>query len=112
MDSIQLKTMELLTYHCGCLGNLVTMATRYVADAYSLKEPLFFTIIYPCDMAYFHQPIRIELQLCSIAQPEERETQIVLLGYDAHFCLHFILFVGLVHVVMTVAVNVFGRLLI
>ena len=66
----------------------------------------------PCDMAYFHQPIRIELQLCSIAQPEERETQIVLLGYDAHFCLQLILFVGLVHVVMTVAVNVFGRLLI
>ena len=45
-------------------------------------------------MAYFHQPIRIELQLCSIAQPEERETQIVLLGYDAHFCLQLILFCG------------------
>ena len=71
-----------------------------------------YRLMSPCDMAYFHQPIRIELQLCSIAQPEERETQIVLLGYDAHFCLQLILFVGLVHVVMTVAVNVFGRLLI
>ena len=39
MDSIQLKAMELLTYHCGCLDNLVTMATRYVADAYCPKEP-------------------------------------------------------------------------
>ena len=39
MDTIQLKTKELLTYHCGCLGNLVTMANRYVADAYCPKEP-------------------------------------------------------------------------
>ena len=39
MDTIQFKTMELLTYHCGCLGKLVTMAMRYVADAYCPKEP-------------------------------------------------------------------------
>ena len=39
MDSIQLKTKELLTYCCGCHGNLVTIATRYVADAYCPKEP-------------------------------------------------------------------------
>ena len=34
MDSIGLKTKELLTYYCGCHGNLVTIAMRYVADAY------------------------------------------------------------------------------
>ena len=34
MGSIELKTNELLTYHCGCHGNLVTIATRYVANAY------------------------------------------------------------------------------
>ena len=39
MDSIQLKTKELLMYHCGYYGNLVTIATRYVADAYHLIEP-------------------------------------------------------------------------
>ena len=33
MDTMQLKTKELLTYCCGCHGNLVTIATRYVADA-------------------------------------------------------------------------------
>ena len=33
MDSIQHKTKELLTYHCGCHGNLVTIAMRYVIDA-------------------------------------------------------------------------------
>ena len=31
-------TKNLLTYHCGCHGNLVTIATRYVADAYRPKE--------------------------------------------------------------------------
>ena len=30
---------ELLTYHCGCHGNLVAIATRYVDDAYHPKEP-------------------------------------------------------------------------
>ena len=34
VDSIQLKTMELLTHDCGCYGNLIIMAMRYVADAY------------------------------------------------------------------------------
>ena len=29
---------ELLTYHCGCHGNLVTIATRYVADASYPKQ--------------------------------------------------------------------------
>ena len=41
MDSIRLKTKELLMYHCGCYGNLVTIATLYVADAYRPKEPLY-----------------------------------------------------------------------
>ena len=35
MDSIRLKTKELLTYYCGCHGNLVTLATRFDPDAYS-----------------------------------------------------------------------------
>ena len=39
VDSIWLEAKELLTYHCGCHGNLVTIATRYAADAYLLKEP-------------------------------------------------------------------------
>ena len=34
--NMTLKTKELLTYHCGCHGNL---AMRYVADAYHPKEP-------------------------------------------------------------------------
>ena len=34
MDSIRLKTQELLTYHCGCHGNPVTIAARYVVGAY------------------------------------------------------------------------------
>ena len=38
MGSIGRKTKELLTDHCGCHGNLVTIATRYVGDAYCLKE--------------------------------------------------------------------------
>ena len=38
MNSIRAKTKGLLTYYCGCHGNLVTIATRYVADAYCLKE--------------------------------------------------------------------------
>ena len=29
---------ELLRFHCGCYGNKVTIAMRYVADAYCLKE--------------------------------------------------------------------------
>ena len=34
VDSIGPKTNELLTYCCGCHDNLVTIAMRYVADAY------------------------------------------------------------------------------
>ena len=34
MNLIQCKLNELLMYHCGCYGNLVTIAVRYVADAY------------------------------------------------------------------------------
>ena len=39
VDSVQLKTKMLLMYHCGCHGNLGTIATRYVADAYHPIEP-------------------------------------------------------------------------
>ena len=39
MGSIGLKTKELLIDQCGCHSNLVTIATRYVADAYCPKEP-------------------------------------------------------------------------
>ena len=35
----ELKTKELVTCYCGCHGNLVTIAMRYVADAYCPKEP-------------------------------------------------------------------------
>ena len=38
VDSIWLKTKELLTYHYSCHSNLVTIATRYVADAYLPKK--------------------------------------------------------------------------
>ena len=41
MDSLQVNTKELLTHHCSCHGNLVTIATKYVADAYCPKERLF-----------------------------------------------------------------------
>ena len=34
MGSIRPKTKELLTYYCGCHGNLVTIAARYVVDAF------------------------------------------------------------------------------
>ena len=39
VNLIQFKTKELLMYHCGCHGNLVSIATRYVADPYLPKEP-------------------------------------------------------------------------
>ena len=39
MDSIRLKEKELLTHHCSCHGNLVTIATRYLVDTYCPKEP-------------------------------------------------------------------------
>ena len=31
-------TKELLTYHCGYHGDLITMATRYVVDAYQRSQ--------------------------------------------------------------------------
>ena len=38
IKSIQLKTKKLLTYICGYHGNLVTITTKYVADAYCPKK--------------------------------------------------------------------------
>ena len=38
VDLIWLKTNKLLTYHYGSHSNLVTIATRYVADAYHPKK--------------------------------------------------------------------------
>ena len=38
MKSVRFKTHELLRYHFRCHGNLVTIATRYVADAYHHKD--------------------------------------------------------------------------
>ena len=35
---IQLKTKEISRFHCGCYDNYVTIAMRYWADAYCLKE--------------------------------------------------------------------------
>ena len=40
MNSILLKTNELLSFHCGCYGNMVTIAAVYVADAFYPKEAL------------------------------------------------------------------------
>ena len=37
----RLRTKELLTFHSGCHGNWVTIATRYVADAYGSKGPTY-----------------------------------------------------------------------
>ena len=39
MNSNRLKTKELLTFQSGYHGNCVTIATRYVPDAYHSKEP-------------------------------------------------------------------------
>ena len=38
--SIGLKTKELLRHHCSYHGNLVIIATKYVANAYCPKEAL------------------------------------------------------------------------
>ena len=38
MNSIQPKTKELAIHHCGCHGNLVIIAMRYMADAYCPKD--------------------------------------------------------------------------
>ena len=37
-NSIQLKTKEIFRFHCGCYDNYITIAMRYLADAYCLKE--------------------------------------------------------------------------
>ena len=39
MNSMRLKTKELLRFLSGCHGNWLTKATRYVVDVYCLKEP-------------------------------------------------------------------------
>ena len=39
MNSIQVKTKELLRFHSGCNGKHVTIATRYVAETYHPKKP-------------------------------------------------------------------------
>ena len=41
MISIGLKAKEVLWHHCSYHGNLVTIATRYVANAYCPKEALY-----------------------------------------------------------------------
>ena len=41
MNLNRLKTKELLTFQSGCHGNWVTIAARYVADAYRFKESLY-----------------------------------------------------------------------
>ena len=38
MNSNQRKTKELLTFHSGCHGNWVTIAMRYVPDAYCSRN--------------------------------------------------------------------------
>ena len=46
VDSIGLKTKELLTYHYGCHSNLVTIATRRNSKMRVLaKIPLFTTFM-------------------------------------------------------------------
>ena len=38
MNSIHLKTNDLLRYHCSCHGNVVAVAVKCAADAYCPKE--------------------------------------------------------------------------
>ena len=38
MNSVRFNTHERLRYHFRCHVNLVTIATRYVADAYHHKD--------------------------------------------------------------------------
>ena len=38
MISVGLKTYKLLRYYCGSHGNQVTIAVRYVVDAYHTKK--------------------------------------------------------------------------
>ena len=39
MNSIQPKTKEVLRFYSGYHGDLVSIATKYVADAYCLSKP-------------------------------------------------------------------------
>ena len=41
MDSIQIKTNELLRYYCSCHGNLVTIAMRFVANVSIVPRNLY-----------------------------------------------------------------------
>ena len=41
MNSIQLKTKDLLRFHSGYHGDQVSIATRYVADGYRIRKPLY-----------------------------------------------------------------------
>ena len=41
MSSIFPKTKELFTENCGCHGNEVTIATKYVMNVYCPKEALY-----------------------------------------------------------------------
>ena len=40
INSITIKTKELLRYHCGYHGKIVTIATGHSGDAYFLNEDL------------------------------------------------------------------------
>ena len=54
MDSIRHKTKELLTYHCGCYGKLVTIAMEYVAGVYHpIKLP--YQIWTQSDLIFTHK---------------------------------------------------------
>ena len=44
----------LLAYHCGCHGNLVTVATRYVVDAHCLKEPPYSILLMTKELLMYH----------------------------------------------------------
>ena len=39
-NSVSLKTKELIIYDYGCHGNIVTISTEYVIDAYYTKKAL------------------------------------------------------------------------
>ena len=84
MDSIQLKTKEFLTYHCGCHGNLVTIATRYVTDANRPIKPSYqiWTQYDSRQRSYKVKCIRLRLI-----------TLIAELAYNNLFLRHFQLFI-------------------
>ena len=41
MNSIQLKTKELLRFRSGYHGDQVSIASRYVADGYCIRKPRY-----------------------------------------------------------------------